>query len=163
MRDDGRRERRRGNEKGKGCGCVGSILLLLSIFAVFSAIQQCGEPTKELEEKETQTFADPKEKEPESASSSPSKPELGRPKAAPSKSSIEKTPLSQKPQVRTNQRTWTDSKGRELEAALIRLFKTDGVFHGDFERPDGSVFTYKIGNLSEDDINLVKGLLKESE
>jgi len=63
--------------------------------------------------------------------------------------------------IRTPLRTWRNKKGDELEAALIRLFKMDGVYHGDFQRPNGTVFTYKIGNFSETDIDFVKGLLEK--
>ncbi len=56
-------------------------------------------------------------------------------------------------------RTCRNKKGDQLEAELIRSFKIDGVYHGDFLRPNGKVFTYKIGNFSEADIDFVKELL----
>lgn len=64
--------------------------------------------------------------------------------------------------VKSPMRTWTNKEGRELEAELIRLFKMDGVFHGEFLRPSGDVFTYKIGNFSQADIQFVKDLQAKS-
>ena len=63
--------------------------------------------------------------------------------------------------IKTPLRTWTNKQGDDLEAALVRLFKMDGVYHGDFQRPNGTVFTYKIGNFSQRDIDLVKQLLED--
>ena len=65
-------------------------------------------------------------------------------------------------EVKSPMRTWTNREGRELEAKLIRLFKMDGVFHGEFVRPSGDVFTYKIGNFSQADIQFVKDLQAKS-
>lgn len=65
-------------------------------------------------------------------------------------------------EVKSPMRTWTNREGRELEAELIRLFKMDGVFHGEFVRPSGDVFTYKIGNFSQADIQFVKDLQEKS-
>ena len=65
-------------------------------------------------------------------------------------------------EVKSPMRTWTNKEGSELEAELIRLFKMDGVFHGEFVRPSGDVFTYKIGNFSQADIQLVKDLQAKS-
>ena len=61
-------------------------------------------------------------------------------------------------EVKSPMRTWTNKEGGELEAELIRLFKMDGVFHGEFLRPSGDVFTDKIGNFSQADIQFVKDL-----
>ena len=65
-------------------------------------------------------------------------------------------------EVKSPMRTWTNKEGSELEAELIRLFKMDGVFHGEFVRPSGDVFTYKIGNFSQADIQFVKDLQAKS-
>ena len=65
-------------------------------------------------------------------------------------------------EVKSPMRTWTNKEGGELEAELVRLFKMDGVFHGEFVRPSGDVFTYKIGNFSQADIQLVKDLQAKS-
>ena len=65
-------------------------------------------------------------------------------------------------EVKSPMRTWTNKEGSELEAELIRLFKMDGVFHGEFVRPSGDVFTYQIGNFSQADIQFVKDLQAKS-
>ena len=65
-------------------------------------------------------------------------------------------------EVKSPMRTWTNKEGYVLEAELIRLFKMDGVFHGEFVRPSGVVFTYKIGNFSQADIQFVKNLQAEA-
>ena len=61
----------------------------------------------------------------------------------------------------TEQRTWTAKDGRTLQAALLRLDLVEGQYLGLFEKPEGETFEYKIGNLSADDVEFVKGLLKE--
>ena len=160
--DSGRRGRRDGGGSKKGCGCVGPILLLVAICTVAAAIGQCGGSTSEQEEKGTQTLGEAKDQRSRPEDSVESKPLPKAPEVSELEDPVKSKPLPQAPRVRTAQRTWIDAKGRELQAALIRLFKMDGIYHGDFERPDGSVFTYKIGNLSEDDVELVKGLLKEA-
>ncbi len=61
-------------------------------------------------------------------------------------------------------RAWTDHNGRNLQASLISAFKnSDGVFEGIFEKPNGETFSYVIGKLSSDDVELVKRALKHNE
>jgi len=57
----------------------------------------------------------------------------------------------------TDMRTWTAKDGRTLEAKLLRLYLVEGRYVGVFEKPGGETFEYKIGNLSEADVELVKG------
>ena len=45
----------------------------------------------------------------------------------------------------------------------MRLFKIDGVYHGDFRSPNGNVSTFKTGNFSPADIEFVKGLLGDQQ
>jgi hypothetical protein len=59
------------------------------------------------------------------------------------------------------ERDWTDNQGRTLRASLLDLQKDErGLYVGRFQRPSGEVFTYHIGNLSPDDIDLVKRLVQ---
>lgn len=59
----------------------------------------------------------------------------------------------------TEQRTWTSKNGRTLKATLLRLELVEGRYVGIFEKPGGETFEYKIGNLSEADVEFVKGLV----
>jgi hypothetical protein len=62
----------------------------------------------------------------------------------------------------TGMRAWTDSNGRILQAKLISISKgSDGLYVGRFRRPNDEEFTYHIGLLSRQDIELVKTLTQD--
>lgn len=62
----------------------------------------------------------------------------------------------------TEMRIWTDSNGRTLQARLISISKgTDGLYIGQFQRPNDEEFAYHIGLLSKQDIELVKALAQK--
>lgn len=78
------------------------------------------------------------------------------PSAIPASSSV--------PSPLTQQRVWTDSKGRNLEAMLLTLRKdNDGLYVGQFQRPNGEKFEYRIGLLGASDVELVRGLVRQIE
>lgn len=62
----------------------------------------------------------------------------------------------------TEMRIWTDSNGRTLQAKLISISKgADGLYVGLFRRPNDDDFTYHIGLLSKQDIELVRTLTQQ--
>lgn len=68
------------------------------------------------------------------------------------------------PKSMTEERTWTDSKGRTLQAKLLNISKSaDGLYVGHFQRSNGEKFTYHIGLLTPPDIELVKKIVGEKE
>ena len=60
----------------------------------------------------------------------------------------------------TFRRTWTAKDGRTMSASLLSVYLIEGKYVGVFKKSDEATFEYKIGNLSEEDIELVKELLK---
>lgn len=61
------------------------------------------------------------------------------------------------------QRTWTDGKGRTLQAKLLSVNKdAEGLFVGQFQKPTGEEFEYRIGLLCTPDIEMVKRAMKAS-
>ena len=128
------------NAKKSGCGCSNAVVgVAVTIAVLLGLIVMC---SKESTTQDTDDIKPPPSQQ--------------------KKPLIQPLPLAVKEsRIYTEQRSWRDRKGRELEAALLRLFKMDGAYHGDFEKPDGEVFTYKIGNLSDEDIEFVKSLLDQ--
>ena len=128
-------------KKGK-CGCLFLFVLVLAVGGVLMSPKR--------EQPQNASKSGPTQRAEELDQSA--QPNNSEPKVS--------APLVRESRIFTEERLWTDRKGRKLTAALIRLFKMDDVYHGDFQKTDGDVFTYKIGNFSDEDVNFVKGLLK---
>ncbi len=73
------------------------------------------------------------------------------PAAGDASGSDSSTPL-RKPEVLIEERTWTNSDGNTLRAALLSVEGENGVFR----RPDGNTFTYALSKLSKEDAALIK-------
>ena len=58
-----------------------------------------------------------------------------------------------KPKYLVDERTWTDTEGRTLKAAMISLEGNSGKFRF----PNGRIFNFDITKLSEEDQTLIKG------
>ena len=62
------------------------------------------------------------------------------------------------------QRIWKNSKGDELAATLLELRNNKhGDLWGKFKRANGTIFTYKVSNLSLYDIELINNALENKE
>ena len=65
------------------------------------------------------------------------------------------------PAVLVEMREWTNREGKTMRAELISVTPgTDGELEGEFVRDDGKEFTYRIPDLSDADISLIKTRLR---
>jgi hypothetical protein len=58
-------------------------------------------------------------------------------------------------------RIWTNKEGKKMQAYLTELYLVDGRYFGTFRKKDGETFRFKIGDLSQKDIDLVKEIESE--
>lgn len=135
-----------------GAGRVLLILLLLGggvAAAYFSGLLEFGEEPEVVKSEKVEGLTEepPRVEEADPPAPVPAKEEESAAKPPESSNSL------------TELRTWTAKSGKTLKASLLELEMIEGRYVGVFEKPGGETFEYKIGNLSDADVELVKGIV----